>query len=165
MQFKLEGKMFFCQDAKEHLCQLPWNALYEEILYADGATLKLDNQKNGWKGVCVYQEHNGDENFSPVRALGRRFVSIHNKAKNKKTYLSAYWVGGRRKYLNAESMSEALKFATTALNYPSLRGIPIDRVDTHSLRYGGANALSLTWYSNRDIQKWKDGEGKLLRNT
>ena len=73
--------------------------------------------------------------------------------RNKKTDLSAYWVGGRRKYLNAENMSAALKFATTALNYPSLKGIPIDRVDTHSLRSGGANALSLAGYSDRDIQK------------
>ena len=75
------------------------------------------------------------------------------KMNNKKTYLSAYWVGGRIKNLNAENMSAALKFATTALNYPSLKGIPIDRVDTHSLRSGGANALSLAGYSDRDIQK------------
>ena len=47
--------MFFRQDAKKHLCQLPINALEEDILSEDGATLKLDNQKNGWKGVCVYQ--------------------------------------------------------------------------------------------------------------
>ena len=63
------------------------------------------------------------------------------KVKNKKTYLSAYWVEGRRKDLNADNMSEALKFSTTALNYPSLKGIPIDRVDTHSLRSGRSNAL------------------------
>ena len=62
-------------------------------------------------------------------------------------------------------MSAALKFATIALNYPSLKGIPIERVDTHSLRSGGANVLSLAGYINIDIQKWGDGEGKLLRNT
>ena len=50
-------------------------------------------------------------------------------------------------------MSEALKFATTALNYTYLKGIPIDRVDTHSLISGGANLLSLTGYSDRYIQK------------
>ena len=47
--------MFFRQDAKGHLRQLPRNALDKDIVSADGATLKLDNQKNGWKGVCVYQ--------------------------------------------------------------------------------------------------------------
>ena len=60
-------------------------------------------------------------------------------------------------------MSAALKFATTALNYPSLEGIPIDRVGTHSLKSGGANALSLAVYSNRDIQKmgrWRGGTFK-----
>ena len=60
---------------------------------------------------------------------------------------------GKRKDINAENMSAALKFETTALNYPYLKGIPMDRVDTHSLISGGANALSLAGYSNRDIQK------------
>ena len=72
---------------------------------------------------------------------------------NKKTYFSVYWVGDRRKYLNAENLSVALKFATTTLNYPSLKGIPIDRVDTHSLRSGGDNTMLLSVYSDRDIQK------------
>ena len=57
-------------------------------------------------------------------------------------------------------MSAALKFATTSLNYPYLKGIPIDRVDTHSLRSGGANALSLAGYSDRDIQKMGRWRGK-----
>ena len=131
--------------------QLPINALGEEILSADEATLKLDNQKNGWKGVCVYQEHNGDETFSPVRALGRRCLSIQKEVRNKTTYLSAYWVGGRRKDINAENLSAALKFSTTTLNYPSLKGFLIYRVDTHSLRYLGANALSIVGYSNSYI--------------
>ena len=103
--------------------------------------------------MCVYQEHNRDENFIPVRALGRWCVSIRKKLSNKKTYLSAYWVGGRRKYLSDENTSTALKFSATALNCPSLKGIPVDIVDTHSLRSGGANALSLAGYSDRDLQK------------
>ena len=143
VQFKLEDTIYFCQDAKEHYLQLPINELDGETLSADGATLKLDNQKNGWKGVCVYQEHNGDEKFIPVRALGRRCVSIQKNMSNKKTYFSAYWVGDRIKYLNAENLSAALKFATTTLNYPFLKGIPIERVDTNSLRPGGDIALSL----------------------
>ena len=56
-------------------------------------------------------------------------------------------------------MSASLKVSTTALNYPSLKWIPIDRVDTHSLIYGGSNALLLAGYSNIYIQKWVDEEG------
>ena len=72
---------------------------------------------------------------------------------------------GKRKDLNDDNMSASLKFATTALNYPSLKGIPIDIADTHSLESGGANALSLAGYSNRDIKKWEDREGKISRST
>ena len=60
---------------------------------------------------------------------------------------------GKRKDLNADNVSAALKFANTALDYKYLKGIPIDIVDTHSLILGGANALPLAGYRNRDIQK------------
>ena len=113
--------MFFCQEAKGYLRRLPRNSLDEDILSAYGSTLKLDHQKNGWKGMCVYQENNGDEKFSPVRELGRQFISIRKKVKNKKTYLSAYWMEGKIKDINSYNMSAALKFSTTALNYPSLK--------------------------------------------
>jgi hypothetical protein len=33
------------------------------------------------------------------------------------------------------------------------KGIPIDRIDTHSLRSGKANALSLAGFSDMQIQK------------
>ena len=163
VQFKLEDAMFFRRDSKGRLRQLPINATDEDIMTADGATLKLDNQKNGWKGVCVYQEHNKDEQLSPVRALGRRCVSIRHQTSSRKTYLSAYWMDGKRKNITAENISAALKFAATALDYPSLKGIPIDRVDTHSLRAGGANALSLAGYSDRDIQKMGRWRGETFK--
>ena len=66
-----------------------------------------------------------------MRALVRQFVSIRKKVKNKNKYLPAYCIEGKRKDLNADNMSAALKLATTTLNYQSLKGIPIDRVDTH----------------------------------
>ncbi len=39
------------------------------------------------------------------------------------------------------------------------KGIPIDRIDTHSLRSGGANALSLSGYSDTQIQKMGQWRG------
>ena len=56
MQFKLEYTMFFLKDAKKHLHQLPRNALDEEILLADGATLKLDNKNMDGK-ECVFTKN------------------------------------------------------------------------------------------------------------
>ena len=48
-------------------------------------------------------------------------------------------------------------------NYPSLKGIPIKRVDTHSLRAGGANALSLAGYSDRDIKNMGHWTGETFK--
>ena len=53
VQLKLEDTTFFCQDSKGHQLQLPTNSLDEETLYADGATLKQDNQKMDVK-ECVF---------------------------------------------------------------------------------------------------------------
>ena len=44
-----------------------------------------------------------------------------------------------------------------------MKGIPIDRMDTHSLRSGGANALSLAGYSDRDIQKMGIWRGETFK--
>jgi hypothetical protein len=40
-----------------------------------------------------------------------------------------------------------------ALEYPTIKGIPIERVNTHSLQSGGANALALAGYLDTQIQK------------
>ena len=56
-------------------------------------------------------------------------------------------------------MSAALNFAITALDYLYLKGIPIYRVENHSLRSGGANVLLIAGYIDRYIQKigrWRE---------
>ena len=44
---------------------------------------------------------------------------------NRKTYLSAYWVDGKRKDVTADNMSAELKFAATALYYLYLEVITV----------------------------------------
>ncbi len=51
MQFKMEDIKFFKKDNNGSLQCLPRTAKLAYIMSADGATLKLDNQKNNWKGV------------------------------------------------------------------------------------------------------------------
>ena len=57
-QFKLENAIYFCLYAKGRLRILPINALDEDFFTADGANLKPDKHKYGWKEVWVYPEHN-----------------------------------------------------------------------------------------------------------
>ena len=153
VQFRLQDVTFFKRDMNGILRQLSRQAPTSEILQADGATLKLDNQKNGWKGVCVHQETNGEPTLCPVRALGRRFVHIRHHSKDHSTFLSAFFANGRRFDVTDNDMRKSIKYAARILQYPATKGIPINRVDTHSLRSGGANALSLAGFSDRQIQK------------
>lgn len=116
--------------------------------------MKLDNQKNGWQGVCIHHESNNDAIFDPVRALGRRVLHIRENAPDNDTiFLSVFFHHSTRSDISDKDIHAALKLAAAALAYPLTRGIPIERVDTHSLRIGGANTLSLAGYSNRHIQK------------
>ena len=45
-----------------------------------------------------------------------------------------------------------------------MESIPIDIVDTHLLRSGGANALSLAGYIDRDIQKMGRWRGETFKD-
>ena len=56
-------------------------------------------------------------------------------------------------YVVAKDMSQALKFAAKTLDYPGKQSMPIDRIDAHSLRAGDAKALSLSGFSEYQIQK------------
>ena len=60
-------------------------------------------------------------------------------------------------------ISSALKFAAEKLDYPGDRIIPIDRINAHSLRCGGANALSLAGYKEHQIQKMGRWRGKTFK--
>ena len=106
------------------------------------------NQKNGWKGVCIYQESNGDPINCPARALGRRYLHLHANGATKTTIISSYFNEGQRYSVTSNHISFALKPAAGTLKYPTIKGIPIERVNTHSLRSGGANALALAGYSD-----------------
>jgi hypothetical protein len=143
--------MFF-RECDGQLRQLPRDAPRDLVMTVHSATLKLDNQKNGWKGVCIHQEHNGESLACPVRALGRRYLHIRDHTSNSRTFLSTFFNKGRQYDVTDRNISAALKLAALVLGYPS-RGVPIDRIDTHSLRSGGANALSLAGYTDRQIQK------------
>ena len=153
VQFKYEDITFFKKNGAGQLRCLSREAPASLIAVADGATMKLDNQKNGWKGVCVYQETNDEEYLCPVRALGRRFLHIRAHGGSAKTLLSTFWNKETKTDVTAEHISRALKSAATELQYLTNKGIPITRINTHSLRSGGANALALAGYSDTQIQK------------
>ena len=153
VQFKLEDVTFYKQTKSGQLRCLPTTAPFQLVLSADSATLKLNNQKNGWKGVCVHQEMNGKAVHCPIRVLGRRVVHLRQHGASKSSFLSTFYHKGKRYDVVGEYISKALKMKATLLEYPETRGIPIELVDTHSLRCGGANALALSGYSDTQIQK------------
>ena len=75
-QFKMEDVRVFAKDSQGRLRLLARDAPDEIIMTADSATLKLDNQKNGWKAVYVHHETNGNLVYDGVRALCRRYVHV-----------------------------------------------------------------------------------------
>ena len=153
VQFKIEDITFFSTNKKGILRQLPRSASDADLMAAQSATLKLDNQKNDWKGVCIHQERNGDTITCPVRALARRVIHVRNNTTDWRTTLSAIFDNNTRYDVTDKDIRTHMKYAAEMLQYPELKGIPVERVDTHSLRSGGANALSLSGYTDREIQK------------
>jgi hypothetical protein len=73
-------------------------------------------------------------------------------------FLSGFYDDGKRWEVTGKDISKGLKMAAMLLQYPGMHGIPIARIDMHSLGSGGANALALSGYSDIQIQKmgcWK----------
>ena len=153
VNFRVSDVTFFKKDGGGRLRQLPPNASAADILSADGATLLLTDQKNGWKNVCIHQQANGQARKCPVRALGRIILEIRECTTSRTEWLSAFKGNNGIQHVTPRDISRALKQAASALEYDKVRGIPIDRIDTHSLRAGGANALSLAGFGEHQIQK------------
>ena len=97
------------------------------------------------------------------RSLGRRYCYIRRQGGGEGTYLSAYWVGGVRCEVTDQDMMESIKAAGVVLEYPTEYGIDIERLDTHSLRSGGANQLATAGYSETQIQKMGRWKGDTFR--
>ena len=107
----MQDVTFFKHDSSSNLRQVSRQATDETILTAHSATLKLDNQKNGWKGVCVHQEANGEAYNCPVRALGRRFSHIRVHARTPTTYLSAFFVASTQFNVMDSDIGKSVKAA------------------------------------------------------
>jgi hypothetical protein len=134
VQFKYEDESFFKKNSRGQLRCLPRDAPANLIETADGATLKLDNQKNGWRGVCVYHKTNGDEWHCPIWVLACCYLYLCDMDSDSKTFLSAYYNDEKKRGdVTSEDVSKALKAAAVVLDYPTAKGIPVYRINTHSL--------------------------------
>ncbi len=72
--------------------------------------LKLDSQKNGWKGVCVYHKTNGDKEHCLVRALERWYLHLQKLGSTKQMFLSTYFDDAHiRNDITNEDITVALK--------------------------------------------------------
>jgi hypothetical protein len=134
VQFKYEDVSFFQKNIHGQLRCLPRDAPDHLIATAVGATLKLDNQNNEWKGVCVYHEANSNKWHCLVRALKHCYLHLCMMGTNAKIFLSAYFDDDTtRRDITNKDISRALKVAATLLDYPTAKGIPVDCIDTHLL--------------------------------
>jgi hypothetical protein len=163
VQFKYKNVTFSTKNDRGELRWLPPNATDSITATANREKLKLDNNKNGWKGICVYQEANGDDTHCPIQALGRRNLHLRHHGATAKTFWLAYFNKRQHFDITLQDISVPLELAATILDYPATKGIPIDRIDTHFLRCGGANTLSRYYYTQ--IQKWVGGKEPHSKNT
>jgi len=152
-QFRAKDVTFFKLNEHGRLEPLPKWARDSEILAADAATLRISNQKNGHAGACVHHSAIYDQELAcPIKALARRIIHIRKHSKTGNAFLGSYWDDIGLGSVTDNQIRFAVKFAAKALNYED-RGMPIERMDTHSLRSGGACALHLAGYKDTAIQK------------
>ena len=105
------------------------------------------------KGCAYIRKQLATFSFAQLgRWVGASYTSADTKHQ-KTSFLSTFYHEGTKCDVTGEDISKGLKMAATLLEYPETRGIPIELIDTHSLRCGGANALALSGFSDTQIQK------------
>jgi hypothetical protein len=83
---------------------------------AESATLKLDNQKNGWKGVCVHQEANKEAFNCPVKVLACQVIHLRENGGDHKSLLSTFYLDRIHYDVTGEDISKGLKMAVLLLH-------------------------------------------------
>ena len=152
VQFRVKDVAFFVKRDGQ-LKQLPADATDGKIRAVVSATLRLGNQKNGRKNVCIHQHETKSKRLCPVIALGETVINIRKFSSDSDTMLLTYMEKGKLKDVTDKDMRKAIKLAAAELDYPNTKNIPLERIDTHSFRAGGANALHLAGYTDLQIQK------------
>ena len=79
-------------------------------------------------------------------------MHIRKHTTSKEAFICAYWDSVGRGTVTNQQISFAVKYAAKMLRYQD-RGMAIERMDTHSLRSGGACALKLAGYDEVHIRK------------
>ena len=88
----------------------------------------------------------------PVKALARQVTHIWVHTSNGTTILCAYWDSVGRGDVTDRDMIFHMIFAAAKLGYPR-RNIPLDRIDNHLKRAGGAYAMKLAGFDDKSIRK------------
>lgn len=139
---------------------IPNNAPLPVLLTATHATLRITNQKNGWRGQCIHHYCTGLPT-SPIKALARRVHHILTYTSDPNTCLSTYFTAQHCPHqIRPNHVNTELKRAVCALGLPAF-GITPDLVSSHSLRSGGAMAMHLNGTPTLTIKK----QGRWSSNT
>lgn len=156
--FKIEDVTHF-QKVCSCLLQLPHNASHELIIANNSGTLKMSDQKKGWKDICIHQDYNGDVSC-PVITIGHQYLHMCGNECNPKCLLSVYFVTGINYDILDCICNVALKLAASILDYPFMVSlwnilIPTGCIQVeqkHSCFLDTQTVTSRKWHRGRNSQ-------------
>ena len=114
-KFILRYIVFFNKDKLVNLRKLGRKATHEEIMEADGATLRFVNNKIGEKNACINHEKNGELYVNLVGALGRWCVHLRNNRAKIDCLVSELFDKRSRQDIKNDNMSKALRLEAVKL--------------------------------------------------
>lgn len=147
VQFRAKDVTFWGHDNRV----IPNTSPLDELMTAKSATLSISNQKNGTRGSLINHEANGTFTC-PVSALARRVHDIMKRGSPEDILGTFFTKRGYKAKVTQAHMGKALKEAIISMNLVG-KGFPVESVNTHSLRAGGAMAMHLNGVSPITIRK------------
>ena len=131
--------------------RLRHNSGLANLLQADGVTIGLENQKNGYKNCTLHHYASGDDGFCAARSAAYLVHEISHLGED--TPLGTYVNDdGSKRQVQASEVRAAILQGAVGDNLEA-SGYDLSRIGSHSLRSGGATNLKIRGYSDAMIKK------------
>ena len=148
VQFRLRDVAFWKKGKRVDL----FTAEPSALIACDGATLRIEHQKNGRKNQTIYHEANGFKTC-PVKQLALLALELRKISTDPNTLLCTFKQHNSISHVVNKGITTLLRQAAIQINLPA-KGFPLHRICPHSLRAGGATALKLGGWDVVTIQKY-----------
>jgi hypothetical protein len=139
---KTDGKLW------RGIIEISHDSTLDDLLFADGVTICLQNQKNGHKNASLHHYSSGDAVLDPVKSVARLLHSAHACQPGLGCFHDEY---GRPQSVPVDEIRSTIRQGATVDNLEAY-GYDLQHIGSHSFALWGCHATQTSWVRRRHHQ-------------